>query len=57
MMMSMEKDRCPLCGSFGTNTRQKNIFICPKCTVPFNEFGISPLAEVAGWKDSEYVSN
>lgn len=45
MMVFLGRDRCPLCGSYGTKTRERNIFICQRCDSPFNEFGVSPLAE------------
>jgi len=41
MWLIFDKKRCPLCGSFGKRTNYKNIFICPKCLIPFNEFGVS----------------
>jgi ribosomal protein L37AE/L43A len=46
MVVFLGRDRCPLCGSFGTKTKERNIFICKKCDVPFNEFGVSPLAKI-----------
>lgn len=55
MMMKMEKDRCPICWSFGTSTRHKNIFICHSCEMPFNEFGVSPI--ISAEIDFHYVLN
>lgn len=46
MLIVIEKNRCPLCGFFGEKTREKNIFICPKCEMPFSEFGLSPGMEI-----------
>jgi ribosomal protein L37AE/L43A len=40
MFMLIDKNRCPSCGTKGTAWKEnKGVFICPKCSSFFNEFG------------------
>jgi ribosomal protein L37AE/L43A len=54
MWITVEKNRCPLCGFFGNKTEEANIFICPKCMVPFNEFGLPSDIQMKPFEENDF---
>ncbi len=43
MFVAFGYGKCPFCGDFGQEV-EKEIFLCSKCDLAFNEFGISSIS-------------
>ncbi|MFP4045472.1 MAG: hypothetical protein ACLFS3_00225 [Candidatus Aenigmatarchaeota archaeon] len=40
MFLTFDKDKCPLCGTFGEESEIEDVNSCPRCGTKFNEFGV-----------------
>lgn len=50
MFVTSGYGRCHFCGNFG-HELEKEIFLCSKCDLAFNEFGISSISSVPDMED------